>query len=175
MYMNRKKRNLILAASILNLISVSIELILSIVFMFVEVNNDVLAYLSMFVSGSLIWSLISFAIGVTASIFLLYSIREKGKYFHSSRGLFIAGFIIVVIAGGFLPWLLLFITFFISDVVIINDKTEMKEEIKKTQQEQKQKEQDFAVKKQKIEDLKKLRDAGVLTEDEYKQKLFEIL
>lgn len=119
-------------------------------------------------SSNIVYAVIAFAGGIVASILLLYSIRNKGKYFRSCQGVFIAGFIMVVIFGGFLPWLLLFISFFVPDIIVMNTEKEIKKE-------EVVQEKAYEEKKKRIEDLKRMRDNGLISEEEYKTKLFEML
>lgn len=177
MYMNKTKRNLILASAIINLISISANIICAIL---VLTNRELIEqYLDYFyiisytanLSANIVFSAISFAIGLVGSILLIYSVRQKGKYFRVSQGFYIAGFIIIVICGGWLSWVLLFISMFIPDIVVINDRSELRREEKQEIKEDEAYEQ----KKKRIEELKKMRDSGVITEEEYKQKLFDLL
>lgn len=171
MYMNKTKRNLIMASAIVNLISIAANLILSIV---LKINQEwftqypELAALASYFSTNLYYSIFEFVIGLVGSIFLLFTIREKGKYFRSSQGLFIAGFVIIVISGGLVSWILLFVSLFVSDVIVINAPHDVRRE-------ERQEERDFEEKKKRIEELKTLRDSGIITEEEYKEKLLEIL
>ena len=173
MYMNNKKRNLILAAAIVNLIGIAINLVMSILmFMDIKGLEEYLTF-SFFISYSsnLVFAVLSFAAGLVASILLLYSIRNKGKYFRGSYGIFITGFIMIIICGTWLAWLLLFISFFIPDIIVMNNKAEMKQEEKATVV----KEKEYEEKKKRIEDLKRMRDNGLISEEEYKEKLFQLL
>lgn len=176
-YMNKRKRNLIIAAAILNLIGITVSLILSIVLL----TNKSLAqeyqeyYYVLSYSSSIYYTVISFIAGIIGSIFLLYSVRQKGKYFRTSQGLYLTGFIIIIFFGGWLSWLLLFISMFIPDVIVMNTKSEIRQEQKVEDQQAQAKEQEYEEKKKKIEELKRLRDNGLITEDEYKEKLFELL
>lgn len=170
MYMNKTKRNLIIASAILNLIGITANLILSIMLI---VNAEMLkdyANLLYFISYStnIIYVIISFAAGLVASILLLYSVRSKGKYYRLSQGIYLTGFIIIVVCGGFLPWILLFIAMFIPDIVVMNTRSEVRRE-------ERMENNAMEIKKRRIEELKKLRDEGAITEEEYKEKLFEIL
>lgn len=170
-YMNKTKRNLILAAAIVNLLSITANLVMAIVLLSVDLEtlmqND-LMYILFAYSQTPIFTFISFGAGLVGSILLIYAVRKKGKYFRQSIGYYYAGFIIIIVCGGFLPWILLLISMFVSDVIIINAPNEVKKE-------QKMEDKAYEDKKQKIEELQKLRDSGVITEEEYKQKLFEIL
>ncbi|MDE6583560.1 MAG: SHOCT domain-containing protein, partial [Clostridia bacterium] len=108
-----------------------------------------------------------------------YAIRKKGRFFRASQGYYVAGFIIIIIMGGTLPWLLIFISMFIPDVIVMNTKSELRQEDRKAEKEQQEEvivqEQQYEDKKKQIEDLKRLRDNGIITEEEYKERLFEIL
>lgn len=170
MYMNKTKRNLIIASAIVNLVGVTANLVLSILLM---VNPELLQeYLDYFYfvgySTNIIYVVISFAAGLVASIFLFYAVRAKGKYFRTCQGLYFAGFIIIVVCGGMAPWVLLFIAMFIPDIIVMNTKSEVRSE-------ERMENRAMEEKKRKIDELKRLRDEGVITEEEYKQKLFEIL
>lgn len=177
MYMNRNKRYLIMASAILNLISIVINLASSIVAIvkpeFLTKYQDY--YYIFGYSTNIVFVVFSFAVGLVASVLLLYSIRNKGKYFRTSYGVYITGFIIMVVCGGWLAWLLLFISAFVPDIVVINDKAELRREAKQEEKEEVLRDKAYELKKLKIEELKKLRDSGAITEEEYKEKLFELL
>ena len=57
----------------------------------------------------------------------------------------------------------------------MNTKSEVRQEQRMEDQQAKAKEQEYEEKKRKIEELKQLRDSGAITEEEYKQKLFDLL
>ncbi len=178
-YMNKTKRNLIIASSVLNIIGVTASLIVAI--LMVAAPQIVLEYYTYFSYavggyatlartdiGYLVITAIFFVVGVLGSAFLLYSVRMRGKYFRTTRGLNTAGFIIIVVVGGWLSWLLLFISMFIPDIVIMNTASEIRRE-------ERQENREMEEKKRKIEELQVLRDQGVISEEEYKERLFEIL
>ncbi len=172
-YMNKNKRNLILASAIINLISVTATLILSILLL---TNREyLLQYADYFYfltySTNLVYTIISFVAGFVGSFLLIWSVRSRGKYFRISQSLYIAGFIIVVICGGWISWILLFISMFIPDIVVMNSKDDLRREDK---QEIKN-DRAYEEKVKRIEDLKRMRDNGLITEEEYKAKLFELL
>ena len=168
--MNKTKRNLILASAIINLIAVSYNLIVAIIYSAnKELLQAILEYNVVTTTYNLIYNAIFFAAGLVGSILLIFSVRQKGKYFRASHGCYIAGFIIIVVCGGFLAWILLFISMFVSDVIIINSPREVKQEEKAEYN------ASYELKKQKIEELKRLRDEGAISEEEYKQRLFELL
>ena len=171
--MNRTKRILIMIAAILNLISVAFNVVMIIL---LYTNYPLVAeyenfYYLLTYSTSWIYTIISTLASIAGSIMLLYSVRAKGKYFRVSYGVYYIGTIIVIFTGGYIPWILLLISMFIPDVVINNNIYEMRQEQKEYREENKS----FEEKKRKIEELQKLRDEGTITEEEYKEKLFEIL
>ena len=177
MYMNKSKRYLIMSAAIINLIQTTISLVLSILML---VNEDLLAgyqeyYFVVSMSYNIFYTVFSFVVGVVGSSLLLYSIRKKGKFFRSSQTPYFIGVIIVVFCGGWISWLLLLIEMLIPDIIIINSKSELRHEEKEQAAFEKQQSEAYEAKKQKIEELKKMRDDGVITEEEYKKKLFELL
>ena len=171
--MNKTKRNLIIAAGIINIFYAALTLAMTIL---VRLRLDwVIQYYDyLYILGfstNLIYGIISFAVSLIGSILLFYSVREKGKYFRGSAGVYIAGVIIVILTGGWISWILLLVSAFTPDVIIINDKADLRREEKEEVFESKE----YAEKKEKIEQLKKLRDDGAISEEEYKEKLFEIL
>ncbi len=188
MYMNKNKRILLLSAAILNIIGMVLLFVFSIIY---NVNTsiipenfwmviDVLGYLlGSYVYDTIILAMIKAFAGILGSIFLLFAIRKKGKFFRLSQGFYVAGFIITIIAGGTLPWILIFISMFIPDVIIMNSKSELRQEDRMSERQQKEEtvivEQEYEDKKKRIEDLKRLRDNGIISEEEYKERLFEIL
>lgn len=170
-YMNKTKRNLILAAAILNIIGVTASLI--IVILLVVFRNELAEslYLLYYIVPSPFVAALQFGAGIVGSSLLIYCVRQKGKFYRSSRGVYIAGFIIVIICGTFLAWILLLISMAVPDIIIINSKDEMRAE----QREQHRQDLAYEQKKRMIEELKALRDSGTITEEEYKKRLFEIL
>ena len=172
-YMNKTKRRLIIAAGIVNIIYAALTLAMTIlVRVYPEFVSEYYNYLYIFgFSTNLIYGIISFSICFVGSILLFHSVRQKGKYFRGSMGVYIAGVIIVILTGGYLSWALLLIAAFVPDIVVINDRAQVRKEEKEEVFESKQ----YSEKKQKIDELKKMRDDGEISEEEYKQKLFELL
>ena len=187
MYMNKTKRNLILAAAILNLISVALGIVFAVLVRvlpekfaelfaedgyiysyFMQVSNPNSKY-------ALVYDIVSACLGLVGSILLLYCIREKGRFFRGSRGAYIAGIIIVIFSGDFVSWILLLIASFVPDIIINNNAEQLRREYQASQREEILRNEAYEAKKAKIEELKKLRDAGVITEEEYKERLFDLL
>lgn len=171
--MNKTKRNLIIAAGIINIIYAALTLAMTILVKvdagFVAQYYDYLYILGF--STNLIYGIISFTICFVGSILLFYAVREKGKYFRSSSGIYIAGVVIVIFTGGWISWILLLVSAFTPDVIVMNSK----EDLRREEKEEIYQSREYAEKKEKIEALKKLRDDGEITEEEYKEKLFELL
>lgn len=177
MYMNKTKRYLIMASAIVNLVTVVANLVSSIIAI---VKPEFLTryeayYYFLGFSTNIIYVVISFALGLSGSILLLYAIRKKGKYFRNSYGVYVAGFVIIVLCGGWIAWLLLFISAFIPDIIVINSRSEVRREEREEQKEEVLRDKAYEEKKAKIEELKRLRDSGAITEEEYKNKLFDLL
>ena len=169
-YMNNKKRNLILWGAIANLVSCLASFVISIlVICEVKGLEKYLDFISLTGFSTNLWyAIIVFAGGLIATVLLLYSIREKGKHFRSCYGIFIAGFVMVLVFGGFLAWALLLGSMWVPDVIVMNTPREVR-------QEEVVENRAYEEKKQKIEELKHLRDSGIISEEEYKERLFELL
>ena len=168
--MNKTKRNLIISSAIVNLIGCISNLVVAI--LVATQNEEFIKLLQEYyfysVTYNLVYNIITCSIGLVGSILLLYSVRQKGKYFRVNQGCYIAGFVIVVVCGGFLAWILLFISMFISDIIVLNRPSEVRRE-------EKMEEKAYEDKKRRIEDLKRLREQGLISEEEYREKLFELL
>ena len=170
-YMNNKKRNLVLWGSIANILSCVASFVVSIlVICDVKGLEKYADFISLTGFTTNLWyAIIVFAGGMVASALLFYSIREKGKNFRKSYGIFIAGFIMVLVFGGFLAWALLLGSMWVPDVIVMNSPKEVRQE------EEIMQDQAYEEKKRKIEELKSLRDNGIISEEEYKERLFELL
>lgn len=179
--MNRTKRNLIIAAAVINLIDI-ISSLAMVIYYRIDPSwlQNYAEYVGIIVnvtnsSFNLVYQIIMFITGLIGSIFLLYCVRADGKYYRGSRGIYVAGVIIVILTGGLVPWILLLIAAFKPDIIINNDRAELRREFEANLREEVLHNAAYEEKKHKIEELKKLRDAGTITEEEYKEKLFELL
>lgn len=167
--MNKTKRNLILSAAIINLINMVVNLVLAIIFLVdPELYANIGMYLVLISYYSIYFVFVEVVAGMIASILLIYSVRKKGKYFRSSQKYYIAGLIIVIFAGGWIPWILLFISMFIPDIIIINSASEIR-------QEERAEDRASAEKRRKVEELRKLKEDGVITEEEFNKRLMDLL
>ena len=168
--MNKTKRNLILSAAIINLINMIANLVIVILYLVdPEYYANILGtYLYIISYYSIYFIFIEVVAGIVGSILLIYSVRSKGKYFRVSQKYYIAGLIIIILAGGWIPWILLLISMFIPDIIIINSPSEVRRE-------ERAEESANNDKKRKVEELRKLRDEGVITEEEFNSKKADIL
>ena len=167
--MNRTKRNLILSSAIINLINMVANLIVAIVYC---VNPEVYAelgvYLVIISYYSIYFIFVEVVAGIIGSICLMYAVRKGGKYFRQSQAYYIAGLIIIIFAGGWIPWILLFISMFIPDIIVMNTPIEIRrEEIRE--------EKEHDEKKRKIEELRKLKEEGIISEEEFNNELMKLL
>ncbi len=167
--MNKTKRNLILSAAIINLINMIANLVVAIIYLVApELYVNLGAYLLIVSYYSIYFVFVEIVAGIIASILLIYSVRKKGKYFRQSQKYYIAGLIIVIFAGGWIPWLLLFISMFIPDIIIINSASEIRQEERAEDREKEEK-------RKKVEELRRLKEEGVITEEEFNKKLMDLL
>lgn len=167
--MNKTKRNLILSAAIINLINMIANLVVAIIYLVdPELYVNLGAYLLIVSYYSIYFVFVEIVAGIIASILLIYSVRKKGKYFRQSQKYYIAGLIIVIFAGGWIPWLLLFISMFTPDIIIINSASEIRQEERAEDREKEEK-------RKKVEELRRLKEEGVITEEEFNKKLMDLL
>ena len=168
--MNKTKRNLILSAAIINLINMVANLVVAIIYC---VNPEYYfetlgTYLILISYYSIYFVFVEVVAGIIASILLIYSVRKNGKYFRTSQKYYIAGLIIVIFAGGWIPWLLLFISMFVPDVIIMNSASEIRHE-------ERAEEREYNEKRKKVEELRKLKEDGLITEEEFNKRLMDLL
>ncbi len=170
--MNKTKRNLILSSAIINIINMIFNFVVVIICI---VNPELIAqsefltlYLYSFIYYTAYFAIVECVVGLIGSVCLIWSVRKSGKYFRRSQGYYIAGLIVVILAGGWIPWILLLISMFIPDIIVMNMPNEVRREERIMEREEE-------VKKKKIEELRKLKDDGVISEEEFNQKLMELL
>jgi len=177
--MNKTKRNLIIAAGVINLIDIVASLVLVILYRinptWLQNYADYIGIVISVSSFNLVYQIIMFLAGLIGSIFLFYSVRENGKYYRGSRGIYVAGIIIVILTGGMIPWILLLISAFTPDIIINNSREEFRQATEESRREEVLHNAEYEEKKRRIDELKALRDSGAITEEEYKEKLFELL
>ena len=168
--MNKTKKNLILSAAIINLINMVANLVIAILYLvdvekfgqYLEPYIYTISYYSVYVI------FVEVIAGIIGSICLFWAIRKGGKYFRRSQGWYYAGVIINIIAGGWIPWILLLISMFIPDIIVMNTPSEIRREEKIVDVEIEQK-------KRKVEELRRMRDSGQITEEEFNKMLEDLL
>lgn len=167
--MNKTKKNLILSAAIINLINMVANLIIAIIYCVdPELYANLGVYLVVISYYSIYFVFVEVVAGIIGSICLMYAVRKNGKYFRHSQSYYIAGLIIIILAGGWIPWILLLISMFIPDIVIMNTPIEVRREEREENRENEEK-------KRKIEELRKLKEDGVITEEEFNNELMKLL
>lgn len=167
--MNKTKRNLILSAAIINLINMVANLIIAIIYL---VNPELYAelgvYLVVISYYSIYFVFVEVVAGIIGSICLMCAVRKGGKYFRRSQSYYITGLIIIILAGGWIPWILLLISMFIPDIIVMNTPVEIRREERAEDKENEEK-------KRKIEELRKLKEEGAITEEEFNNELMKLL
>ena len=167
--MNKTKKNLILSAAIINLINMVANLIIVIIYCVdPELYANLGVYLVVISYYSIYFVFVEVVAGIIGSICLMYAVRKNGKYFRRSQSYYIAGLIIIILAGGWIPWILLLISMFIPDVIIMNTPVEIRREERTEDRANEEK-------KRKIEELRKLKEDGVITEEEFNNELMKLL
>ena len=167
--MNKTKRNLILSAALINLINMVANLIIAIIYLVnPELYADLGVYLVVISYYSIYFVFVEVVAGIIGSICLMYAVRKGGKYFRRSQSYYITGLIIIILAGGWIPWILLLISMFIPDIIVMNTPVEIRREERAEDKENEEK-------KRKIEELRKLKEEGAITEEEFNNELMKLL
>ena len=167
--MNKTKINLILSAAIINLINMVANLIIAIIYLVnPELYADLGVYLVVISYYSIYFVFVEVVAGIIGSICLMYAVSKGGKYFRRSQNYYIAGLIIIILAGGWIPWILLLISMFIPDIIVMNTPVEIRREERAEDKENEEK-------KRKIEELRKLKEDGAITEEEFNNELMKLL
>lgn len=179
--MNKTKRSLILASAILGFVSVAIALF-SVIFLglastatiaqiFEDSGIDPTMYANVRVALIVMLSLI-LCFDLVAPIMLMYAIRSEGKFFKQSRGLYIAGLVLTILAG---PTSLQAILLYISLAINSNGNTGIfvNETTSNNGTTTDYVEGDGI--ENSIKKLQGLKDSGAITEEEYKKLLIKRL
>lgn len=155
--MNEIKKALIIAAIVLNIINVGLNIYFVVTyFMLPEIEREPLFYT--------IFEILQAVAFLVSAIFLIYSIADNGKSFQKRYGFYMTSVMIGLILNLFsASTIILIITMFISDMVWI------KPEEDKSASEMK------SDKEKKIEHLRKLKEEGKITEKEFEDELIKLL
>ncbi len=163
--MNTTKKALIITAIVLNFLNVGWELYLVITGLMQPANIRQPIFYYIFD----IFQIIAY---IVCNGFLIYSIAAKGAMFRSRYGFYMAAVVISLILNLFsVATILLIVTLFLSDIVWIKPEKDSTFSSSSSQN------QNFSneSKEQKIEKLRKLKEEGKITEEEYNDKLLDLL
>ncbi len=169
--MNNTKRALIICAIVTCFLSAATNL-------FFLIRGVVLNWevgFSSYEIFSIVYEALRMAALLVSAGLLIYSISNKGQLFNSRRSYYMAGVIICVCISLFsVPSILLVISLFQSDMVWVKpvDDVYFGEEKK---EEKPEKELSDKERERKIANLRKLRDNGDITEEEFKEELLKLL
>lgn len=187
--MDQTKRTLVFVAGILNLISAFVVLIsgLFVLLNFGNITNINLGYdytvsspeelrIVKLLVGIIL--LVIFAFYLCAGILLIYSVRNGGENFYRSQAVFIAGLVLTVLCGPLsISSILLYISLTIKQKITnfdLNKSSENFEVNEKQMCDIKIGERAESV-KEKLIKIKKLKDSGNISEEEYKKVLIKYL
>lgn len=155
--MNEIKKALIIAAIVLNIINVGLNIYFVVTyFMLPEIEREPLFYT--------IFEILQAVAFLVSAIFLIYSIADNGKSFQKRYGFYMTSVMIGLILNLFsASTIILIISMFISDIKWI------KEIGDPTLVETK------SDKERKIEELRRLKEEGKITEKEFEDELLKLL
>lgn len=171
--MNKKKRTLTLVATIFNLLTAVIYIagLFVVIFAFNDIITAVLpeitsGEIAYYQAEAIVGLSIEIALNLSAGICLVLYLTKGQKNYKLGRKLFIAGLIINVLSELIsIPTILLFIAnYFYLDIEVIRE--ERSDEVEVVD------ENEVAVK---IAKLRKLRDDGKITEEEFQQEILKLL
>lgn len=176
--MNKTKKGLIIAAIVLNSISV-VMLILSIIGSVYWLESIYLdmgmkltpAELNSVRIDNIVYSAIDLALYLSSTILLILHLYLYEKNFKVSKRLFMAAGILVFFCDFLsISFILLLIAYFkYMDIEVIKEKEENEDgEVEVV-------ENDEDAIKRKIEKLRKLKDDGVISEEEFKEEILKLL
>lgn len=164
--MNKTKRILIIVAIVLNFISCALNLYLGILFLLPPITSINIFYA--------IYQFLGVLAYVATSVLLLYSISNGGKNFKRRYNCYMTAVILSFLLNLFsVSSILLFITLFLPDIVWVkphDDVYFVKEDEVKDEKTMSERE-----KERKIAALRKLKEEGKITEEEFKEELFKLL
>ena len=179
--MSKERRGMVLVSIILSFITAGIVLIVGIVG---KVNVDIIyntlvkweeeiAYINpeVVANALLILSIVTVVLICCGNALLFVSIANKGKNFKQRKNIFVAGAVLVILTGiTNIYSILLLVVLFSKDepqkVNVINAYAQPKQE---------QPKDDMERLKEKIIELKQLRDQGIITEEEYQKMLTKLI
>lgn len=163
--MRKAKFWLILISGILNLLTFATYLLIAIL----EFNGKSSIL-------SLILTYVPYAGGILlSSILLFYSIANKGKYYSSRTTQYYIGYLLTLFLGSIISFILLIIASCLSDIVVMNSKSDILREQKEERKEELQEQKNLEEKQKQIASLRKLKEQGIITEEEFNERMRDIL
>lgn len=160
--MNKTKRGLIITAIVLNFISIALNLYFAILY-FLPPTDAITILLG-------VYQILGVGAYIAANCLLIYAIADGGKHFRQRNGLYMTAVVLTFVLNLFsVSSILLLITLFMSDWVWVKPKDDdfvVVEEKKTDNMDEKEK---------KIAQLRKLKEEGKITEEEFNEQLFKLL
>ena len=159
--MNKTKRILIIIAIVFNIISACLDIwFVTDLFLYYQLNQWAIV--------SIIYYFISIFASLAGAGCLIYAIANKGQFFRQRHSYFVTAVIISVCTSFFsVSTILLLISSWIPDIVWVRPQDDVYFKPDEPKEDNS--------KEKKIEKLRKLRDDGIITEEEFKEELFKLL
>ena len=168
--MNSTKRGLIITAIVMNFVSIALNIYLAIRGILNLIENPYEAMIWMYV----IYKIIGIFAYIATAGLLIYTIADNGVHFRSRNGYYMTAVFLSFILNLFsVSSVLLLITLFISDWVWVKPQDDVYFE--KDNHEGESPESKEREKARKIEVLRKLKEEGKITEEEFNEQLFKLL
>ena len=170
--MNKTKYALIIAAIVLSICSIAFNVYMLIEYFISAIKAGAITSTAIFFG---IYEILGIIAYLVATGLLIYSIAGKGRHFRGRNMYFMSAFFMIVILNTFsVPSVLLLITLFIPDIVWVKPHDDVyfspKEEVKNDDRTFSEKE-----KARKIEELRRLKAEGKITDEEFNEQLFKLL
>lgn len=174
--MNREKKNLIMAALIINFVLAGVS-IFSCIFDFITASDSIGlgSQQGLYNLISVILEVLRACVLLASGILLMFSIKDEGKYFKKRKSLYIIGVILTAIVSPLeISSIILYFSLAKKDEPFVQEFIEVDNGViieNSPQDPQAKKNEEF---KAKVEQLRKLRDEGVITEQEFKSLLMKL-
>ena len=125
---------------------------------------------------SLILTYVPYMIGMLlSSILLFYSIANKGKNFSSRTTQYYIGYLLTLFLGSIISFILLIIASCLSDIVVMNSKSDILREQREERREELKEQESLEEKQKEIAHLRSLKDQGIITEEEFNERMLDLL
>ena len=163
--MRKAKFWLILISGILNLLTFATYLLVAI--LDYDGKSSIL---------SLILTYVPYMIGMLlSSILLFYSIANNGKNFSSRTTQYYIGYLLTLFLGSIISFILLIIASCLSDIVVMNSKSDILREQREERREELKEQESLEEKQKEIAHLRSLKDQGIITEEEFNERMLDLL